>query len=284
MLLRRPPRMTSCSFYFLLFRYYLFSCFFFKFRWNSTPSVNLFRVALHTKKIYKNSIFVPFRCYFLTAKKEKKTQKVAHWMHLLSAKSKYIAGINSCWPSTEATNWNPQRSDFMSMMMSCVCERAWTWDKFMNGRNHCKLQLLLVLLLLSLLFLWFMTKMKHDFVLHFTINCEEFSTGTMNWPPASRWMRHVPWTYNNCGADNCTASWREQNETIPFTTTAQTPPSHVILFFYDCGGVGGTVWLTDLQKEPHKKSLKIFLMFFSSSSDLQKNLFLFVRMEKRRKT
>lgn len=171
----------------------------------------------------------------------------------------------------------------MSMMMSCVCERAWTWDKFMNGRNHCKLQLLL-LLLLSLLFLWFMTKMKHDFVLHFTINCEEFPTGTMNWPPASRWMRHVLSTYNNCGADNCTASWREQNETIPFTTTAQTPPSHVILFFYDCGVGGGAVWLTDLQKEPHKKSLKIFLMFFSSSSDLQKNLFLFFRMEKRRKT
>lgn len=183
-------------------------------------------------------------------------------MHLLSAKSKYIAGINSCWPSTEATNWNPQRSDFMSMMMSCVCERAWTWDKFMNGRNHCKLQLLLVLLLLSLLFLWFMTKMKHDFVLHFTINCEEFPTGTMNWPPASRWMRHVLWTYNNCGADNCTASWREQNETIPFTTTAQTPPSHVILFFYDCGGGGGAVWLTDLQKEPHKKVLKYFSCFF----------------------
>lgn len=68
--------------------------------------------------------------------------------------------------------------------------------------------------------------------------------------------------YNNCGADNFTASWREQNETIPFTTTAQTPPSHVILFFYDCGWVGGlSDWLT-YKRSLTKKVLKYFSCFF----------------------
>lgn len=164
--------------------------------------------------------------------------------------------------------------------MSCVCERAWTWDKFMNGRNHCKLQLLL---LLSLLFLWFMTKMKHDFVLHFTINCEEFSTGTMNWPPASRWMRHVHWTYNNCGADNSTASWREENETITFTTTAQTPPSHVILFFYDCGVGGLSDWLT-YKRSLTKKVLKYFSCFFPPLLIYKRICFFLSEWKKRRKT